>query len=171
MLKLKKINNYILYYYNNKKEELNIMPEMRQMIINTDKSKPYDDGRLKRQLICIKSKYSEDSWDFIEGREDAYEYIKDRIDDIDFETSFIVVSSQKIDDRKSIYAFMNYAKKFFPDDTFDIDDYVKGDWNEDDFRASNNMDPLFTNIGDEEKLDMISVLNGNTVVTELGGDE
>ena len=33
------------------------------------------------------------------------------------------------------------------------------------------MDPLFTNIGDEEKLDMISVLNGNTVVTELGGDE
>ena len=87
------------------------MPEMRQMIINTDKSKPYDDGRLKRYLICIKSKYSEDSWDFIEGREDAYEYIKDRIDDIDFETSFIVVSSQKIDDRKSIYAFMNYADR------------------------------------------------------------
>lgn len=147
------------------------MPEMRQMIVNADKSKPYDDGRLKRYLICIKSKYGEDSWDFIEGRADAYEYIKDKIDDIDFETSFIVVSTQKIDDRKSIYSFMNYAKKFFPDDTFDIDDYVKGDWDEDDFRTNNNMDPIFSNIDEEDKFDMISMLNGDTVVTELGGEE
>ena len=99
------------------------MAEMKQMIVNADKSKPYDDGHLKRYLICIKPTLGgEECWDIVQGRTEAYEYIKERIDDINFESSFIVVATQKIDDRKSIIQFMSYIKKYFPEDSFDIND-------------------------------------------------
>lgn len=96
----------------------------------------------KQYLICIKALQGsglEDEWEICEGRSEAREYIKTCVDYIDFERSFVLVESCVLADRKSIYTFMKHIEQFY-NDGFDIDDYVRGDWSEDDYIKSNNID-------------------------------
>ena len=73
-------------------------------------------------LICLKGT-EEDIWNIVEGRESAYEFIKDNIDGVIIDESFILAENQPLRKRKPIYTYMKYVEKFFPDDRFDIDDY------------------------------------------------
>ena len=71
-------------------------------------------------------------WEFIEGRQKAYDYIKSMIEseylNIDILESKIIVNSEKvkIDDGISIYEFMKTMKekdKIIDYTSFDIEDY------------------------------------------------
>lgn len=100
------------------------MAEQMRMMAKTVKKKSPDE---KEYLICIKGKDgAEDSWDIVIGRDEAYTYIKDSIEFIDLEESFILVDECKMSERKSIVVFMRYVERFY-EDNFDINDYVKGD--------------------------------------------
>lgn len=99
-------------------------------------------------LICLRGT-EEDIWNIVEGREAAYEYIKDNIDGVIIEESFILAENQPLRKRKDIYTYMKYVEKFFPDDRFDIDDYIINNNNEDrineikEVYSYNDIDPIF----------------------------
>ena len=61
---------------------------------------------LKHYLICIASYEDSDMWTIVQGRTAAFNYIKDNIDIINFEESFILVDGLPLSERRSIYAFM-----------------------------------------------------------------
>ena len=62
-------------------------------------------------------------------------------------------------DRKSIVAFMKYAEQFY-NDSFDIDDYIKGDWSEEEYQQKNDIDNLFLS-SNNDKLEMENFMDGN----------
>ena len=130
--------------------------ELKPMIKKIDDDKKEKSSEEKQYLICIKGKESEDVWEIVTGRTEAYEFIKNMIDFIVFEESFILVETVKLSERKSIYAFMKYAERFY-NDNFDIEDYIKGDWSEDEYKEMNGIDPMFL---DSKRLDTIGFMNG-----------
>ena len=120
---------------------------------------------LKHYLICIASYEDSDMWTIVQGRTAAFNYIKDNIDIINFEESFILVDGLPLSERRSIYAFMQYAQQFYPEDSFDIVDYVKGDWDEEDYRQRNEIYDVFQHVNN--KLSMEDIMNG---VTKFRGE-
>ena len=121
----------------------------------------------KVYLLCIAGKDgADDSWELITGRTELYETIKNSIDFIDLDRSFVLVESAKLENRKSIVAFMKYAEQFFQD-SFDIDDYIKGDWDESDYRKINDIDNSFV-ANSNDKLDMENFMNGEVNTKPLG---
>lgn len=135
--------------------------EMVKIVDNTAKH-----PESKQYLICIAAKEgsgAQDSWTILVGRTAAYEYIKENIDDIDFDLSFILVESCSLSERKSIYAFMKYVGDFF-EDNFDIEDYIKGDWDENDFIRNND---ISLNVDNNERIDMQSFLDGDINTKDL----
>lgn len=122
---------------------------------------------LKHYLICIASYEDSDMWAIVQGRTAAFNYIKDNIDIINFEESFILVDGLPLSERRSIYAFMQYAQQFYPEDSFDIVDYVKGDWDEEDYRQRNEIYDAFRHT--ENKISMEDIMNGN-IKFNKGGD-
>ena len=137
------------------------MAEMKEMVKIVDNTKKHPESR--QYLICIKSKGAQDSWEIVTGRTEAYEYIKENIDDIDMEHSFILVESCSLAERKSIYAFMKYAGDFY-EDSFDIEDYIKGDWDESDYKRNNDMTLM---IDKTERVDMQSFMDGDVDTVDL----
>lgn len=140
------------------------MAEMKEMVKVVDNTKKHPEDR--QYLICIRTKSSsgvQDSWDFVTGRTEAYNYIKENIDDIDLDTSFILVESCVLAERKSIYAFMKYAGEFYSDG-FDIEDYIKGDWDEADYKRTNDISLM---IDKGERIDMESFMNGDIDTVDL----
>ena len=113
----------------------------------------------KIYLLCIAGKDgAPDSWELITGRTELYETIKNSIDFIDLERSFTLVESAKLENRKSIVAVMKYLEQFY-NDSFDIEDYIKGDWDEEDYRKNYDMDNSFV-VNDDDVVDMENFLNG-----------
>ena len=51
---------------------------------------------------------------------------------------------------------MKYAERFY-NDNFDIEDYIKGDWSEDEYKEMNGIDSMFL---DSKRLDTIGFMNG-----------
>lgn len=120
----------------------------------------------KQYLICIRGKDGgTDEWNVVEGRTEAYEYIKDNIEYIDLEKSFILVENLPFAKRKSIFAFMKYVQDNY-EDNFDIEDYVHGDWDENDYKKLNGISPELV-IDQSEKLDIKDQINSNFEVTEI----
>lgn len=118
----------------------------------------------KQYLICLRSNQMEDDdrWEIVNGRTEAYEYIKENIYMIDFSSSFILVENCKLSERKSIYAFMKHVEQFFPEDPFDIEDYIKGDWSEDEFIKYNDIDKsLYPDNYKDNQLSIEEFMNGN----------
>lgn len=81
-----------------------------------------------KYLLLIKVPNSDERyWEIIEGREEAYEYIKNNIDTIDVEESFIIANKMKevnLDELHTIYGFVKFVKEENNIvDEFDIDDY------------------------------------------------
>lgn len=136
------------------------MPEMKEMVKIVDNTKKHPEDR--QYLICITG-MSQDSWVIVTGRTEAYEYIKENIDDINMEHSFILVESCTLTNRKSIPEFMRYAGEFYSDG-FDINDYIKGDWDEEDYKRMNDMSLVINN---EERVDMQSFMNGDVNTIDL----
>lgn len=119
---------------------------------------------LKEYLLCIAGKDgADDTWEMITGRTELYETIKNNIEWIDLERSFVLLSTAKLENRKSIVAFMKYCERFF-NDSFDIEDYIKGDWSEAEYAAQNNIDTMFSN---NDRLNMEDFMNGEIGSTDL----
>ena len=115
------------------------------MDVNTEglvRGVSYDTEPEKAYLILIEG-YETDNdgkkfrdWDIVEGRQEAYDYIKSMITSdyvsIDIMESKIIVSSEKVKvtDGISIYEFMKAMKesdKVIDYTSFDIEDYVDND--------------------------------------------
>jgi len=135
-------------------------------VVNPDADIEYDkkvqekSPELKYYLICIAAKfgYGDDMWNIVQGRSEAYNYIIENIEMINLDDSFILVEGLGLEHRKSIYAFCKYAQQFF-ENAFDIDDYIKGDWDERDYQLRNNIDPTFNST---QKVSMQDIMNGTT---------
>lgn len=85
-------------------------------------------GETKKYLLLIKIPNSDETyWEVITGREEAYNYIKYNITEIDPLESFIIANKMKeinLDNMHTVYDFVKYAKKENNIvDEFDIDDY------------------------------------------------
>lgn len=136
------------------------MVQMKEMVKIVDNTKKHPEER--QYLICI-SGLSQDNWVIVTGRTEAYNYIKENIDDINMEHSFILVESCTLGERKSIYAFMKYAGEFYSDG-FDIEDYIKGDWDELDYKRTNDISLMIDNT---ERVDIQSFMNGDVDTVDL----
>lgn len=136
------------------------MPEMKEMVKVVDNTKKHPEEQ--QYLICIAG-HTQDSWVIITGRTEAYKYIKENIDDINMEHSFILVEHHTLNTRKSIYAFMKYVGDFYSDG-FDIEDYIKGDWDEEDYKRNNDISLIVDN---NERIDMQSIMNGEINTVDL----
>ena len=149
------------------------MAELKQMydIVNPNQDIMHDeeirlsDPEKRLYLVCIAFMDDVDEWYILMGRTETYEYIKERIDNIDFETSFVLVETLKLKDRISIYQFMAKVQNNY-DDGFDINEHIKGDWNEADFRSSQGIDESL-NISNDNRLSMESIMNGEVETTSL----
>ena len=120
----------------------------------------------KQYLICIAGKDGgEDEWEIVIGRTAAYERIKNSIAYIDLDHSFILVEGHPLEKRKSIYASMKHVEQFY-EDNFDIEDYIKGDWSETDYRAMNDTTESLV-ISNDERLDMPLLMDGELQMTSL----
>lgn len=120
----------------------------------------------KVYLLCIAGKDgAPDSWELITGRTELYDTIKNSIEFIDLERSFTLVESAKLENRKSIVAVMKYLEQFY-NDSFDIEDYIKGDWDEEEYRKQNDIDNAFM-INNNDVLGMESFLNGEVSTKSL----
>ena len=99
-------------------------------LIKPNQDKEYEainiDPEVKMYLVCIAYPISGDSeWELLKGRTQVYDYIRGLLEatEIDIYESFVLVEGLTLKDRKSIYAFMSYVKRFY-DDGFDIEDYA-----------------------------------------------
>ena len=142
--------------------------ELKEMCTIIDDENKKKGPEEKLYLICVAGLGDNpNDWVIVEGRTEAYEYIKDMIEEIDISRSFILVETEKLNTRKSIYAFMKYVERFYEGDSFDIDDYVRGDWSESDFQEDNNISPEFIN---NNKFDIKDMMNGDTIIKNEGDD-
>ena len=62
------------------------------------------------------------------GRSEAYEFIKSNIEFIDPYESFVLVQGRTLEDRITVYTFVEEVMKKIVTDDFDINDYVTGDF-------------------------------------------
>lgn len=141
-----------------------------QMVRMVDNTEPRKDHEEKRYLICIEETDGQRDWCIVIGRTAAYNHIKDTIDTINFEESFVLVETLKLADRKSLYSFMKYAQDFY-EDGFDVDDYIRGDFDEGDFLRNSNQEDgelmqAINNAGND-RLNMASFMNGEIKATPL----
>lgn len=87
----------------------------------------YVPGEEITYLLLVKQINSDETfWEIIKGRVEAYDYIKNNIDIIDPEQSFIVANNTKInlENMHTLYDFVKYVKKENDIvDEFDIDDW------------------------------------------------
>lgn len=81
-----------------------------------------------KYLLLIKVPNSDETfWEIITGREEAYNYIKNNIDTIDVDESYIIANKIELDldSMHTIYGFIKFVKeKNDITDEFDIDDYI-----------------------------------------------
>ncbi len=100
--------------------------ETKKLINPVRRIKP---GENIKYLLLIKVPNSDETyWEIITGRENAYNYIKNNITEIDVDESFIISNKLKeinLDNLHTIYDFVQFVKKENDIvDEFDIDDYV-----------------------------------------------
>ena len=136
---------------------------MKEMVKVVDNSKPRKTPEEKEYLLCLIGFEGEIDWAILDGRTEAYEYIKNAIHWIDFENSFILVENLTLNERKSIYAFMKHVQDNY-DDGFDIDEYITAD-REEEFRRANVDTSISVDPG--EKVDMASFMNGDVETENL----
>lgn len=103
----------------------------------------------RQYLVCLAAKEDAtdvpDNWQIVTGRSEARELIIANIEDIDLQRSFVLVDGDGVTlkDRVSVYAFMKHIEQFYPQETFDIEEYVRGDFSEREYRQDNEIDPIF----------------------------
>lgn len=131
---------------------------MKEMVRMVNKQK---DSEEKIYLVCLAftSITNENTmWNIVVGRKAARDLIKDNIDFIDFDESFILVEGCTLEQRKSIYAFIKHIEQFFTDDPFDIDEYIRENYSE----YNNDIVDDSVSIDNSERINMESIMNGET---------
>lgn len=128
---------------------------------NPDQKILKSNPELKEYLICVTGIDGEKDWELIRGRTSLYEYVKNNIEWINLEESFVMVSTATLDERQSIVAVIKHIKKYF-NDSFDIDDYIKGDWSDSDFKENIDL-----NMFSVERLDTADFMNGDISSTDI----
>ena len=149
------------------------MAELKEMytIVDHDKDLKYEestrlnDPEQRLYLVCICGNSDADEWCICKGRPETYEYIKERLDIINFEESFVLVETLKLKDRISIYTFMKKVQSNYQDN-FDIDEFIKGDWDESDYRSNNGIDDRLL-VDNNSKFSMEQLMDGNIETTSL----
>ena len=136
------------------------------MVVNVDKKKK--DFEEKEYLICIDYNSGESYWEIAKGRTAAYDCIVDRVEYIDFDTSFILVEGKSFTERVSLYAFLKHVQDYF-EDWFDIDDFIKGDFDEEEFRNNNNISEAMS-INNSDRLNMRDIMDNNIDYAEAEED-
>jgi len=66
------------------------------------------------------------SFEIIEGREKAYEFIKSILEFIDIEESKVISEIMTLEEAGSVKDFMISMREYFPNDTFDTSEYFEG---------------------------------------------
>lgn len=136
------------------------MSDMKEMCTVVHKPDPEE----KKYFVCFRS--HTDHWMICDGRKDAYEYLKECIRDgmeIDLDDGFVLVETCTLNQRKSLVKFIKFCQNIYKDG-FDIDDYID-DYSETDYdHEYNAVNSDFTN--NIDRLDMQSILNGETVIEE-----
>ena len=99
--------------------------EKRKLISPVRRLKPGEDIKY---LLLIKLPDSDETfWEVVTGRETAYNYIKNNIDVIDVDQSYIIANKMKevdLDNMHTIYNFVLFVKEQNDIvDEFDIDDW------------------------------------------------
>ena len=99
--------------------------EKRKLISPVRRIKPGEDIKY---LLLIKLPDSDETfWEVVVGRETAYNYIKNNIDVIDVDQSYIIANKMKeidLDNMHTIYNFVLFVKEENDIvDEFDIDDW------------------------------------------------
>ena len=136
------------------------MVEMVKIVDN--KEKHYE---AKEYLVCIVDKdFSAKEWEIFEGRTATYEWLKNEIENIDLEESFVLVEGLDLSKRKSVYKFMRYVGDL-KEDNFDIDDYISSDKDDNDQYYSNNT--ISDEFNDVNRLDMENFMNGEIQTNNL----
>lgn len=112
----------------------------RAIIGDMEENKPKKSSEEKMYLVYY---YADDpdsnslekikSFEELKGRTAVYEFIKGMIDYIDIHESKVLVETLTLDKAITVYEFMVGVSQFYPDDTFDIEDYNIGDVGEDEF--------------------------------------
>ena len=126
----------------------------------------------KQYLICISAlpgSEVDDEWVIVTGRRAVYDKIVESIEYIDLRYSFVLVETCTLADRKSVYTFMKHMENFY-NEGFDIEDYVKGDWSESDYKSHNDIDQIYLE-NQDRKVSLEDIMNGNVGITSLGGNE
>lgn len=139
------------------------MPEMKEMctIVEGEHKGPEE----KEYLVCLRSSYS-DHWMICQGRRDTYEYIKECLFSdscIDVDSSFVLVETHRLSDRRSLYKFVKYCQDMY-DDNFDIDEYYYMDDSDDgdyEYSIDNGL-----SIDSDSRLSMQSIMDGEASAEE-----
>lgn len=118
----KLINPIVIMGENEKQEEIKrIQREMAE-----DPAAPLSiHPEEKEYLLLYTGEYEGEeikSYEFIKGRTNIYEFIKNMIECIDIHESLVLSESVKISDAISVYKFMKTFEEYFKD-SFDIEDY------------------------------------------------
>jgi len=110
---------------------LNLFKQFRSPLYKLDEEgNKIQPEQIKKYLLLLY--YHEDSeqpieknFEILTGREKAYNYIKENIDDIDVLESHILVDTKTLYGAVTIYGFMKHMEKFFEDNDFDIEEYLE----------------------------------------------
>lgn len=92
---------------------------------NTDGSKKPVPPEAKQYLLLLffNDENVEKTFEIITGRENTYNFVKEKAGEIDIRKSHILVTGVPLEDINTIYAFMKAMEKNF-EDGFNIDDYL-----------------------------------------------
>jgi hypothetical protein len=138
------------------------MSEKKTMVRIVDNSVPRKTPEDKEYLICFVGTDSDNTWwEIIKGRSEVYDTIKTVADYIDLEESFVLVESCTLLQRKSVYSFMKYAKQFYQEDSFDIDEHISASNTETDDSIPVNEINALIDIPSSERLSGADILAPN----------
>lgn len=149
--------------------------ELKEMVTYVDNSKPYIPPEERKYLLCLQDNDTgAKDWDIVVGRMEAYETLKDQIKFIDLSKSFVLVETVKFADRISVYKFMKTIGDSI-EDNFDINEFVRGDWNEEDFKnnlmdSTINVSEIF-NMDNTDRINTEDFMNGAVETNDLESEE
>ena len=138
------------------------MSEIKKEMVTYTDAKDHIDPEDKQYLICYIDIYGDvTDWDIKDGRSEAYEYCKEvaSINQIDLDSSFVLVENLPFTKRKSMRSFMDYCSSIFGDD-IDLRDY-DGEENHDAFEETE-----ISNMINENDFNVTSAMLNNELEIE-----
>ena len=139
------IKRRVIQYHNQdgSVKQVQISPENKQYLI----------------LLYFVDDTVEKTFEFITGRDHAYNYIKEKADEIDPLKSMILVTGVKLEDINSVRDFMLKMSEYF-NDGFNIDEYVHPE----DLKSLALEDNEEAEILNHEAIGLLNIMNSGQVL-------